>query len=149
MRPFPNFLTAMPQSTAIAVLSGILNLYYLYLTQTMKLMRNIFLILCTVLCILSCSKDDSGEDNGLDTSGNTKTTGASAHEFLSENEFSEMFIEIVYVEGFKPTQAAIDNFVSFLESRLNKPGGIVIEQRAITSPGISEYSVTDVVDIEK
>lgn len=112
-------------------------------------MRNIFLILCAILCILSCSKDDSGEENGVDTSGNTKTTGTSANEFLSEDEFSEMYLEIVYVEGFKPTETAINNFVSFLESRLNKPGGIVIEQRAIASPGISAYSVSDVIDIEK
>lgn len=112
-------------------------------------MKNIFLILCTVLCILSCSKDDSGEGNGVDTSGNTKTTGASANEFLSGDEFSEMYIEIVYVEGFKPTETAINNFVSFLESRLNKPGGIVIEQRAIASPGILAYSVSDVIDIER
>lgn len=112
-------------------------------------MKNIFLILYTVLCILSCSKDDSGEGNGVDTSGNTKTTGASANEFLSGDEFSEMYIEIVYVEGFKPTETAINNFVSFLESRLNKPGGIVIEQRAIASPGILAYSVSDVIDIER
>src|SRR5690606_2639338 len=73
---------------------------------------------------------------------------ASANELLSESEFDKLYLEILYVEGFKPTETSVNNLVSFLESRLNKSGGINIEQRSISSPGLDKYTVNDIIDIE-
>ena len=123
----------------------------------MNSIKKLISIALVSLFIISCS-DDSNNDTGgviiddegisVDTSGNTKTTGTSANELLSEQKFDKLYLEIVYVEGFKPTDETISNFSSFLEQRLNKSGGIEIEQREIASPGLSVYSINDIIDIE-
>ena len=58
-------------------------------------------------------------------------------------------IELVYVQGFEPSQATINNFVSFLQARTFKSNGITVEKREITSPGITIYSIEDIADIER
>jgi hypothetical protein len=59
-----------------------------------------------------------------------------------------MVIEVVYVEGFAPTQTSLDAFLSFLESRTFKPDGITLETRAISSPGNGPYTNAEIVAIE-
>jgi hypothetical protein len=39
--------------------------------------------------------------------------------------YKSMVIELVYVQGFEPS-TAINNFISFLNARSNKPGGITV-----------------------
>ena len=60
-----------------------------------------------------------------------------------------MVIELVYVEGFEPTQSSISNFVNFLKARTFKPNGITVEKRAIASPGNSTYTNQEIIDILK
>ena len=117
-------------------------------------MKNIFKLLMIVMIFTACSKaDDLQTDGGSDPdritkSENQKATGSSANDLLSDNTFKSMVIELVYVEGFKPTQKTIDNMVSFLNSRTYKPNGITIETRAIATPGKSTYSSKDIIAIE-
>jgi len=119
----------------------------------MKTLR-IRLLLLLLIVIQSCSKNDSiDDDSGIDNNPNTvianqQPTGTSANDLLSDNTFTSMIIEVVYVEGFKPTQNAIDNFVSFLENRTFKPNGIAVETRAITSPGNAPYTNQEIIEIE-
>jgi hypothetical protein len=40
-----------------------------------------------------------------------------------------MVIELVYVQGFEPSATAINNFISFLNARSNKPGITVVKGR--------------------
>lgn len=104
--------------------------------------------------IFACSKDDSNTENNpdnqiLNKNINRQPTGSSANDLLSETTFKSAVIELVYVEGFEPTQVAIDNFVSFLNNRTFKPNGIRVEKRGIVTPGKERFSIDDIADIEK
>jgi len=113
-------------------------------------MKKLIVVLFLVLSI-SCSKDDNvGEmaSNGFTVSNNKKATGSSANDLLSDNIFKSMVIEVVYVQGFEPTTAAINDFVAFLNNRTFKPQGITVIKRAIPSPGKATYTTADISAIE-
>lgn len=101
-----------------------------------------------------CTKDGLANDNNDNGNGdntisaNQQPVGTSANDLLSDTNFASMVIEIAYVTGFKPTQAAIDDFVFFLESRVNKPNGISVVTKEIPSTGNSTFSIEDIIAIE-
>ena len=117
-------------------------------------MKNILKIVFVVLILAACSKEDDSQTNtstdteNISKSENQKATGSSSNDLLSDNTFKSIIIELVYVEGFKPSQNTISNFISFLNSRTYKPNGITVESRAITSPGKSTYTTQDIIAIE-
>ncbi|MFH4963950.1 membrane metalloprotease [Gaetbulibacter sp. M235] len=98
--------------------------------------------------IQSCSTNEISDKNTDITIANKKTTGTSAHDLLSDDTFTSMVIEVVYVEGYAPTQTAINNFVNFIKARTYKPNGVSVQTRSIVSPGESQYSIEDIRDIE-
>lgn len=118
------------------------------------LLRRIGLPLILVILVVGCSTDgESGpnENNlpdGTDVSQNRKAVGDSASDLLKDTNFNEIFFEIFYVSGLKPSQTTLDNFENFLSLRLNKPDGISIELREISSPGQDVYSITDIRSLE-
>jgi len=116
-------------------------------------MKQQILIACMIIAfIFGCSKDDSitQEQNiTVNKNLNRQTTGSSANDLLSDTTFKSMVIELVYVEGFEPTQATINNFVSFLNNRTFKPNGITVEKRAISSSGKDTFTIEDIAEIEK
>ncbi len=111
-----------------------------------------FILFITILAIfIGCTKDNMSTPNGeiLNTEmTNQQPTGTSANDLLSDNTFTSMVIEVVYVEGFEPTQAAINNFVAFLAARIYKPNGIIVEKREIISPQDTPYTTIDIAAIE-
>lgn len=114
-------------------------------------MKKIFFIVVGLALFLGCSSDDAPDNNQnieIDRTANLQTTGSSSEDLLSDETFTSILVELVYVQGFRPSQTAINNFVSFLEERINKPEGIDIETRAIPSPGLSPYTIEEIVDIE-
>jgi hypothetical protein len=109
----------------------------------------IVVITLTFLVLISCSKDsDENDSGGVVKANNKRALGTSAHDLLSEEKFDSMLLEVVYVEGFEPSATTINNLVSFLNSRLNKSGGIRVEKRAIPSPGNESYSIAQIIAIE-
>ena len=118
-------------------------------------MKNIFLIVALVCSILfSCSSEpegmiDSETGNTVNVSLNRQPTGSSANDLLSADFFKKMTVEIAYIEGFKPTQSAINNFKNFIESTTFKPEGIQFMEKEIPSSGKTEYTLEEVVAIEK
>lgn len=80
---------------------------------------------------------------------NKKSVGESANDMLSSGQYNFMQIEIQYIEGFSPTQAALDNMEAFLLQRLNKPRGIQFIFTSLQSPKKSTYSVSEIDLIEK
>jgi hypothetical protein len=107
-----------------------------------------YLIIVLMWVLMSCSSDDSQNDPLDNTQANKLNVGASANDLLSDTTFSSLVVEVVYVEGFEPSQTAISNFVSFLENRTFKPDGISVQKRAISSPGLTPYTNQEIVDIE-
>ncbi len=104
------------------------------------------------MVVVGCSGDD--EEGGMVASEQSKVlnrekTGSSAYDLLSAETYSKIVLEFIYVEGYEPAAQSVENLKSFIEARMHKPGGIVIEERWIDSPGLSEYSVNDVFELEK
>lgn len=95
---------------------------------------------------MSNNNTSNSQSTGIEA--NQQATGSSSNDLLSDITFKSMIVELVYVEGYEPTQSAINNFMSFLENRTYKPNGITIETRAITSPGLSPYTNQEIVEIE-
>ncbi|MGK0254861.1 MAG: hypothetical protein ACI9OE_002376 [Mariniflexile sp.] len=115
-------------------------------------MKKIITFLLVLIFLVSCSKDDASETNNVNTvntkSANQKATGSSSNDLLSDTKFKSMIIELVYVEGFEPTQNSINNLVNFLNSLTFKSAGITVEKRAIASPANSPYTNQEIMAIE-
>jgi hypothetical protein len=71
------------------------------------------------------------------------------NDFLSASKYEKLVLDIVYVDGYQPSSEAIAHMENFLDQRLNKPGGIFVNYKAIASPGKSSYSQDDLNKIEK
>lgn len=123
----------------------------------MKLRITTFILL--LLITIGCSKDESnpsdnnpdpgsGSNPVLNVNLNRQAVGSSANDLLSDDTFQSMVIELVYVEGFAPTQTTINNLVAFIEERTFKPGGITVEQRSIPEIGNQSYSIQEISEIE-
>ena len=91
----------------------------------------------------SCQKEIIG--GGQDY----KTLGISAHDFLSLTTYTSLEIQVSYMPGYVPDTATINNLTSFLNTRLNKPGGIQIFQQQIAASGKLSLSINEIVQIEK
>lgn len=70
-------------------------------------------------------------------------------DFLAEEKYTDLVLEVVYVEGYQPTAAALNNLVAFLNQRLHKPGGITVVQRSIPSPGRTTVDASYIREFEK
>lgn len=116
----------------------------------MKIKKIIFKsVLVFALVFIAC-ENKNNSTNSNNKFSNTLGVGESANQFLSSSEYKSLTIEVDYVADFRPKPEALANLKSFLEARLNKPGGItIIVDDAIQSPGKSPYSVNDALDIEK
>lgn len=95
-------------------------------------------LLPILLCfILSCKKEGYFNDR------------VSPHDFLSNSPYQTLEVEVQFAGGFEPTSATISNLKTFLESRLNKSGGINIVQTTIPAPGQATYTLDNIRRIEK
>ncbi len=103
----------------------------------------------TVALLLGCSKKDA--TTGLPTinDANNKNTGSSGKDLLTSGTFTSIKIEIQYMPGFAPDAASINNLTSFLNSLVNKPGGISVVQKQIATGGKSAYSINDIGSVEQ
>ena len=114
-----------------------------------KLKKLLPLLLLPLFFLASCSKDkDDPENFNKDRSLNKKSVGFSAHDLLSADNFKSVVVEMQYMQGFEPTQAAVNNLKTFMEQRLNKPEGITIKLKQIPAIGQASYTVDDIARIE-
>ena len=99
--------------------------------------------------VLNCSKssDDGPDPVDVDKSANLLGTGDSANDLLSNDEFTRMQIEAVYVAGFRPTDAAMDEFVTFLRDRTFKQD-IEVIYREVASSNEDDLSLQEIANIE-
>lgn len=120
-----------------------------------KQLSLIFIACSLTFVIFSCSdssvgpNDDSDDSNGdeVEEFDSQAANGASAESFLTEEQFTNLEIEIDYMEGYEPTQEGLDRLTSFLEERLNK-GNISITTTEITARNEGPYSTSDITSIE-
>ena len=115
---------------------------------------NYLIIIALILGMVSCSEDDtpspdSGDNGGDGQSYHKHEVGWSARDLLASENYSGLTIEIIYAEGYEPTQEALDNLKNLLQNRINKPEGITISTTAISSPGLAPYSLDDIQQVEE
>ena len=112
-----------------------------------KITRLLLFFVC-IAFVLSCSTESS--DNPADKrAANLKVTGSSGSDLLSDMEYTSMNIEIVYAEGYRPTDEAVSRFQSFLEARTYKPDGINITLRSAASSNRSPFNEDDIKAVER
>jgi predicted Zn-dependent protease len=113
-----------------------------------SILVNPFLLLLVLL--IGCQKEDpivkNKQENENDPVINHQIVPT---DFLSDDKFDKLIVEIQYVSGYEPTAKSLDNLKTFLQQRLNKPEGISIVQNSISSPGKSAYSLEEIRAIEK
>lgn len=104
-----------------------------------------------LLFVLSCSSDknDTNIGDGTNKNLNRKPTGSSANDFLAATNYTSLIIEIVYVDGFKPNNASIQNLRTFLENLLNKPNGITIVEKKLPLLNLAPYNNDDLILVEE
>ncbi len=105
-----------------------------------------FLIL---FAIASCKKSDTISNLPSINDANNKIVGASANDLLSAANFTSVKVEIQFMPGFQPDAAAVNNLATFLNSLLNKPGGISVVQTQIAASGKTVLSLQEIGTIEK
>ncbi|MDT0676770.1 hypothetical protein [Autumnicola musiva] len=112
-------------------------------------LNKLLLILVLFSFTVSCTKDNEDLSDRIDKSVNLRGLGDSASELLSDEEFTSMNLEIVYVRGYAPDSDALEMFKNFLERRTFKPDGINISLRAVESSGEAPFEIEEIVEIEK
>ncbi len=103
---------------------------------------------------INCSNDDNGGGGdpnpgtpNIDRSANLLATGASANDLLSNTNFTKLRIEVAHVPGFRPTQVAMDEFLSFIRARTFKED-IEVVFNEIPSPGNETLTLQQIADLE-
>ena len=99
------------------------------------------LLFVLFLGLTACSTDEEPAPDCL-------PLGVSARSFLSDEDFTSLTVEVVYVTGYEPTQNSLSSVETFLETYLHKPAGISVQLRAIPSPGVGTYSIDEIRDVE-
>lgn len=102
-----------------------------------------------ITLVWSCSKssDDTPGPTSVDKSANLLATGASANDILGNANFDRLLIEVAHVNGFRPTDATMDNFEAFLRERTFKTD-IEFTFNALPSPGEETLTLQEIADLE-
>lgn len=110
----------------------------------------LFLMLLTIYSCDTGTVTDPGDNgNGSFSYNHQQNPGATAEDFLTDDEFQNLVLQIQYMEGYAPNAEALDNLRSFLEERLNKTSITIMEPESIPPGGQSSYTATDVRDLEE
>ncbi len=103
----------------------------------------------TMLAITSCKKSDTISNLPSINDANNKVVGASANDLLSATNYTSVKIEIQYMPGYQPNAAAVNNLTAFVNSLINKPGGVTVVQTQIAASGKTALSLQEIGTIEK
>ena len=109
-----------------------------------KIFKSVLLIF---FLTISCNEDDSLGNVLNNNYPYKQQVGYSANDILSNKKFTDIYIEVMYVDGFKPSAETLTNLKNFIGSRTYKTN-IVIEERLINIALKSIYSIEDVRSIE-
>jgi hypothetical protein len=110
-------------------------------------MRTVFLF-AFLLLFYGCRKESNNPTELSDAYSN-RAVGASAADLLRSTSATTLTIEVQYMSGYPPDANALEHLRTLVASILNKPGGISITQRQISSSHKNVYSLDDIKSIEK
>ncbi|MEP6711282.1 MAG: hypothetical protein ABJA37_02645 [Ferruginibacter sp.] len=103
--------------------------------------------LLIIILFAQCSKKDVAASAAQNL--NNQNVGTSAKDFLTTAKYQSITLEIQYMPGFAPNNAALNNLTAYLNTLLNKPGGFSITQKQIASAGSAVLTIAQISDIEK
>jgi predicted Zn-dependent protease len=109
------------------------------------------LIIALSVFTVSCFDNPSGSDEKSDENGtysHVQNPGISANDFLSEDKYSSLIIEIDYMQGFAPNDEALDSLQAFLERRLNKVSITIQTSTEIPAAGQASYTASEIRSLE-
>ncbi len=113
----------------------------------MKKLSERILLLAVLLSLLGCSKDDGPVEIPVDRSANLLATGDSAGDFLTNVEFTSLRIQVAYVQGYRPTDEALNNVRQFLLERTFKTD-IQFELLPLPASGEESLSLQEIANLE-
>src|SRR5690349_6793833 len=97
-------------------------------------MKKIFFVLSLVFITVRCTKESTAPTSNQPINAlNVLSVGKSAHDLVSTQASSSLAIEIQYMPGMQLLPESVDNLLNFLKTYLDKPGGITITQKQVTS----------------
>lgn len=105
---------------------------------------NLFLLVAAFVAFSGCKKDSKRRIEKF----HRQEVGSSAHDILSDKKYQSITVEIVYMTGYKPTDAAMNNLQAMINQYCNKPDGITFTYHEIAAQGKASYSISDVRAIE-
>jgi len=118
-----------------------------------SLKRFSLLILCSLAFLAyGCSDSSTSADTNTDAPefDSKAAPGDSAQSFLKSNQYTNLQVEIDYMEGHKPTQEALNSLQTFLEARLNKQSITLSEPTLIEPSGDdSQYTASEIRSMEE
>lgn len=104
------------------------------------------LILMTAMSCSGLLSNEEEED--IPVYSHTLNPGSSAPDFLTDDNFKKLEVEIDYMMGYEPNAEALDSLEAFLEQRLNKVSVSILTPTQIPAAGQSSYTATDVRNLE-
>lgn len=113
------------------------------------------IFLLTVGCFeeaVETNGDLNGNDNGNGEPGefsHTLEPGESNDAFVTDETYSELIIEIQFMEGVEPEPEALEAVSAFFEQHLQKDDIIIIEPQQVPSLNQNVYNIDDLVTIEE
>lgn len=110
------------------------------------------LYLLAFVFAISCSSDSEPVEpeipRAVDKTPNLQGTGDSAVDLLTNDIFSSLRVEIAYVTGFRPTQEAMDGFITYLKERTFKEN-IELVYSELDSPDEENLTLDEIADLEE
>lgn len=100
--------------------------------------RSLAFVAAFSILVFACQQDESPTH---------KNNSVNPNDFLSDATYSQLKIEIVYVEGYQPIQNSLTNLQSLLNSVLKKTS-ITYDIHSIPSPAKTTVTVDDLASIE-
>ncbi len=105
----------------------------------MKVFKKILVLLLTIVVIVSGCKKSSLKTEEV----------IRPKDFLSDKKYEKLVVTIVYEKGYALNAKTISGLQTFLSARLNKPDGIIFNQKEIPDQGKRIITITDIRNIEK
>lgn len=112
-------------------------------------MRNRLLLVCLLMVMGGCISLGTDEDDQKDEYGHRQKPGLSAAHLIQADIYPELVVEVDYMQGYKPTNRALDSLEKFLNRYLDKARITILQPKEIHTGNKNSYSADDIRELEK